>query len=124
MLTTIETMQLKRPASFAQESTYNRLDFEFSEALNITVKDVNSGFGFVNTRSLAYLPAAECRVAIEVKKLDPDILLSTGASDTVTGRDNKDWTTCGFTSGLEHGDLKGSKAAVRINDEFRNSRDW
>lgn len=124
MLTTIETMQFKRPLSFAQEPTYNKLDFEFLEALNVTVKDVNSGFEFVNTRSLVYLPAAECRVAIEVKKLDPDIVLSTGAFDTITGRDNKDWTTCGFTSGLEHGDLKGSKAAVHINDEFRNSRNW
>jgi hypothetical protein len=47
-----------------------------------------------------------------------------GAFDTVTGWENEDWTTCGFTSGLEHDDLKGSKAAVRINDEFRSSRDW
>jgi hypothetical protein len=81
-----EELQGVRPAAYIQELSYNKLDCEFFCAMNLTVMEVNSAFDLVNDQSLVYLPEPECRVHIKVKRLDPDVLLSTGGFSTVTGR--------------------------------------
>ncbi|EHY60483.1 hypothetical protein HRR83_000242 [Exophiala dermatitidis] len=75
MVDTIEQVQGRRPACYAQEPCYNDLDGEFLASVNVTRIDHPKGFELLDRNSVAYSPAAERNVELEIILHDPRIWL-------------------------------------------------
>ncbi|KAL2408192.1 hypothetical protein ABEF95_003220 [Exophiala dermatitidis] len=75
MVDTIEQVQGRQLAGYAQEPCYNDLDGEFLASVNVTRVDHPKGFELLDRDSVVYSPAAERNVELEILLHDPRIWL-------------------------------------------------